>query len=77
VEEHLKANEKNEAEEGRINNIIGHLRKKILHPLKKHMHDLSSEENKEQKIRVYSAVAIAKVRISQLFNILVDLSIPF
>ena len=45
----------------KILQITQQLRKKILTPLRKHMHDLAAQENKERKIRVYTAVAITKV----------------
>ena len=42
--------------------IIQQLKKKILYPLKRHMHDFSSQENKEKTIRTNTAVAICKVK---------------
>jgi len=71
-EEMERQEKEKEENEKKINSIIQHLRKIILNPLKRHMHDLSAEENKEKKIRVYTAVAIAKLVCRfpfHLFNI--------
>ena len=55
-----KENEK-KLKDAKVLQITQQLRKKVLFPLRKHMHDLSAQDNKERKIRVYTAIAIAKV----------------
>ncbi len=59
----VKKDQEKKVQDARILQITQQLRKKILMPLRKHMHDLAAQENKENKIRVYTAVAITKVTI--------------
>ena len=49
--------------------IIDHLRRQVLGPLRRHMHDKASTENKESKIRVYTAIAITKLVCKMPLNI--------
>lgn len=57
----LTEEEQNKIKEEKNRKLTQTLRKKVLVPLRKHMHDLAAQDNKEKKIRVYTAIAIAKV----------------
>ena len=57
----LTEEEQKKLDEEKNKRLTQQLRKKVLVPLRKHMHDLAAQDNKEKKIRVYTAIAIAKV----------------
>lgn len=64
----LKTLDKN-THDAKMLQITQQLRKRVLMPLRKHMHDLAAQENKEKKIRVYTAIAIAKVACRLPYNV--------